>query len=86
MHMKQLVQYLTHMHAQLLSFIQLFLIPWTVAHQAPLSMGFPRQEYWSCCCGSVAHSCPTLCNPTDCSAPGFPVLHYLPEPAQTHIH
>ena len=21
--------------------------PWTVAHQAPLSMGFPRQEYWS---------------------------------------
>ena len=24
-----------------------FVIPWTVAHQAPLSMGFPRQEYWS---------------------------------------
>ena len=24
-----------------------FAIPWTVAHQAPLSMGFPRQEYWS---------------------------------------
>ena len=23
-----------------------FVIPWTVAHQAPLSMGFPRQEYW----------------------------------------
>ena len=23
-----------------------FEIPWTVAHQAPLSMGFPRQEYW----------------------------------------
>ena len=21
--------------------------PWTIAHQAPLSMGFPRQEYWS---------------------------------------
>ena len=27
--------------------IQLFVIPWTVAHQAPLSMGFPRQENWS---------------------------------------
>ena len=27
--------------------IQLFATPWTVAHQAPLSMGFPRQEYWS---------------------------------------
>ena len=25
----------------------LFAIPWTVAHQAPLSMRFPRQEYWS---------------------------------------
>ena len=31
----------------LLSHIQLFATPWTVAHQAPLSMGFPRQEYWS---------------------------------------
>ena len=33
--------------AQLLSCVQLFMIPWTVAHQAPLPMGFPRQEYWS---------------------------------------
>ena len=24
-----------------------FMTPWTVAHQLPLSMGFPRQEYWS---------------------------------------
>ena len=30
-----------------LSHIQLFVTPWTVAHQAPLSMGFSRQEYWS---------------------------------------
>ena len=30
-----------------LSHVQLFLITWTVAHQAPLSMGFPRQENWS---------------------------------------
>ena len=29
----------------------------------------------SCC--SVAQSCPPLCNPMDCSTPGFPVLHYL---------
>ena len=28
-------------------YVQLFEIPWTVARQAPLSMGFPRQEYWS---------------------------------------
>ena len=29
------------------SHVLLFATPWTVAHQAPLSMGFPRQEYWS---------------------------------------
>ena len=27
--------------------VQLFVTPWSVAHQAPLSMGLPRQEYWS---------------------------------------
>ena len=30
--------------------------------------------------------CLTLCHPMDCSTPGFPVLHYLPEFAQTHVH
>ena len=30
-----------------LSCVQLFETPWTVAHQAPLSMGFSRQKYWS---------------------------------------
>ena len=38
------------MHACVLSCfsqVQLFAILWTVAHQAPLSMGFPRQEYWN---------------------------------------
>ena len=30
-----------------LTHIQLFASPWTVAHQTPLSMGFSRQEYWS---------------------------------------
>ena len=34
----------------------------------------------------VAKLCPTLCNPMDCIKPGFPVLHYLPEFAQTHVH
>ena len=32
--------------AKLLSRVRLFATPWTVAHQAPLSMGFPRPEYW----------------------------------------
>ena len=30
-----------------LSHVRLFATPWSVAHQAPLSMGFSRQEYWS---------------------------------------
>ena len=38
------------------------------------------------CCCSVAQSCLTLCSPMDCSMLGFPVLHYLPEFAQTHMH
>ena len=34
----------------------------------------------------VTHSCLTLCDPMDCSTPGFPVHHQLPEFAQTHVH
>ena len=43
----------------------------------------PRQ---CCCCCSLAKSCPTLCDPVDCSRPGFPVHHHLPEFAQIHVH
>ena len=35
---------------------------------------------------SAAQSCPTLCDHMDCSTPGFPVHHQLPELAQTHVH
>ena len=35
---------------------------------------------------SVTQLCPTLCNPMDCSSPGFPVHHLLPELAQTCVH
>ena len=38
-----------------------------------------------CCCCSVTKLCLTLCDPMDCSTPGFTVLHHLPEFAQTHI-
>ena len=41
---------------------------------------------WTSYFCSVTKSCPTLCNPMDCSMPGFPVHHYLPEFAQTHVH
>ena len=35
---------------------------------------------------SVAQLCPTLCDPMDCSTPGLPVHHQLPEFTQTHVH
>ena len=35
---------------------------------------------------SVPQLCPVLCDPMDCSTPGFPVHHQLPELAQTHAH
>ena len=82
--------------------------PFTVVHEASLSMRFPRQKYWH---GlpfpspwilqsigsqrvrhdwsnfiSVAQLCLTLCDPMDCSTPGLPVHHQLPELTQTRVH
>ena len=53
-----------------------FATPWTAARQAPLSMGFSRQEYWSGLplpSPVCVQSCLTLCNPMDCSLPGSSV-------------
>ena len=59
----------------------------------------PTQDFplWGACrslkllkdarvCVLVTQLCPTLCNPMDCSTPGFPVHHQLLELAQTHVH
>ena len=35
---------------------------------------------------SVARSCPTLCDPMNCSTPGLPVHHQLPESTQAYVH
>ena len=43
-----------------------------------------RFHMLSCC--SVTQSCPTLCDPMDCSTPGLPVHHQPPEFTQTHVH
>ena len=43
-------------------------------------------NYFVIFCCSVAKLCPTLFDPIDCSAPGFPVLHYLLKVAQIHVH
>ena len=42
-------------------------------------------SFCSYCC-LIIRSCLTLCDPTDCSTPGLPVLHHLPEITQTHVH
>ena len=52
----------------------------TPVHAGDLdAIGVPTRERVS----SVTQACPTLCSPMDCSTPGFPVHHQLPEPAQT---
>ena len=46
---------------------------------------FYSTSAYICCC-LVAQLCPALCNPMDWDTPDFPVLHHLPELAQTHVH
>ena len=88
--------------------IRLVATPWTAASQAPPSMGFSMQEYWSGLplpspiqmanihVKSVQHQVslllfsPSVTSNTfdsmDYSTPDFPVLHYLLELAQIHVH
>ena len=55
-------------------------------HSRPRPEPNPEIEgnFWCYCL--VTKSCPTLCNPMDCSMAGFPVLHYLLEFAQIPVH
>ena len=53
--------------------------------QCPLTCDL-YYSIWPFSFSSVPQSCPTLCNPMDCSTSGFPVLHHLPEFAQTRVH
>ena len=50
--------------------------------------GFQNEEhiYTHVQFSSVAQSCPSLCDPMNCSMPGLPVHHQLPEFTQTHVH
>ena len=60
-----------------------FLLPW-------ISKSLISPNYFSfhrvCFCCSVAKSCPTLCNPMNCSTPAFPVLYHLLEFVHTPIY
>ena len=50
-----------------------------------LPVSWDRDTLYCCCC-LITKLCLTLCNPMDCSMPGFPVPSCLPEFSQTHIH
>ena len=57
---------------------QIYIFKVTMYHSPNGNISFPIWVLWNiCCCSSVTKSCPTLCDPMDCSTPGFPVLHYL---------
>ena len=69
----------SHIHTWVssLSCVRLFVTPWTVTYQAPPSMGFSKQEFWSGVPfpspiheSEVTELCPTLSDPMDCSLSG----------------
>jgi len=62
-----------------------------VKHMSNLQSRYSNsiQENWKHICekfSSVTQSCPTLCNPMDCSTPGLPIYHQLLEFIQTHVY
>ena len=54
--------------------------------QSQAGMGNFNSSVWVSSVRSVAQSCLTLCNPMNCSTPGLPVHHQLPDFTQTHVH
>ena len=68
--------------------VALTFIPWegAAAGGDPVLPSHSLQGPSSVQFSSVAQSCLALCYPMDCSTPGLPVHHHLPELAQTHMH
>ena len=52
---------------------------------SPFNTSFVPAVILHCCCSSVTKSCCALGHPVDCSTPGLPDLHHLPQFAQTHV-
>ena len=61
------------------------LIVYIVYIDCLLSISLPVPQCLDCCCCLFTQSCPTLCDPMNCSMPTFPVLHNLLEFAHTHV-
>ena len=60
-------------------------VPWPLGNKGQVPTSEAGEVRCRGCC-SVTQLYLTLCDPMDCSTPGFPILHYLLEFAQTHIH
>ena len=67
------------------------LLPSSTSKDPLIPLDLPRKSRTfflseHCCYCSIAQLGPTLCDPMDCSTPGFSVLHHLPDFAHIHIH
>ena len=76
LHCRQTLYHLSHQRSPSTGCLNLILFEET-------SLPLPNSSVQS---SSIIQSCQTLCDPTDCSMPGFPVHHQLPELIQTHVH
>ena len=73
--------------AQSLSCVRFFVIPWTAAHQAPLSMGFSKQESWSGLPFPPPEDLPnTRIEPLSRTAPALESGFFITEPPRKHTH
>ena len=93
---------LNFMHEKLKACSDLYEVMWPVGGRAAVrpslnSEPFPARptlgkewdhkwDVWISCCCSVVQSCLSLCRPMNCSTLGFPIIHYLSEFTQTHVH
>ena len=75
------VYYCIYTKSQMFTYICIYI--YTCTYIYPYTHIY-EDKYICCCLG--AHSCPTLCDPMHCSMPGFPVLHYLLELAESHVY
>ena len=80
----------THKNLNMMFIIGLFVIAWNWKQPRCSSTGAWLNSDtftpWNTQFSSVAQLGPTLCDPMDCSTPGFPVHHQLLELIQTHVH
>ena len=81
---------LTSIEAYIMGPVERAFILWSWGKDSPKFDVFVKQHCQNlrqkALFSSVTQSCRTLCDPLDCSTPGFPVHNHLPELAQSHVH